>query len=139
MTLRYRYSQWDDTQVQQLPDPEELLEALSEDFLHHGDLGRALRQLMQRGYSPSSGQRQQGIQDLLRRLRQQRQETLARHNLDSLHQGLKERVEDIVRQEREAIQSRLSEMEGEPPEAGDAALRDVFKRLAQKNLATLDA
>ncbi|MBI2887569.1 MAG: VWA domain-containing protein, partial [Chloroflexi bacterium] len=49
------------------------------------------------------------------------------------------RVEEIVQQEREAIQGRLREMEGEPPEAGDAALRDVFKRLAQKNLATLDA
>ena len=135
-----RYSRWDNTQAQEIPGSDDLLQALSDDLLYHGDVSRALRQLMQRGLSLPSGKRLDGIQDMLRRLRERRQETLSQHNLDSLYQDLKDRLDRVVQREKESIGRRLQDMDNqgtqEPPEA--QALQDTFRRMAQKNLDALE-
>ena len=91
----YRYSRWDGTQQVFRLDEDSLLEALSEDVLAHGDLDRALRNLFQRGLQGEEGQRIEGLRDLIDRLKKQRQLQLERHNLDSLMDDLKERLEDV--------------------------------------------
>ena len=136
-----RYSRWDNTQAQEIPGSDDLLQALSDDLLYHGDISRALRQLMQRGLSLPSGKRLDGIQDMVRRLRERQQETLSQHNLDSLYQDLKDRLDRVVQREKESIERRLQDMDNqgaqEPPEA--QALQDAFRRMAQKNLDALEA
>ena len=48
--MRYRYARWDGTQ-DPWADPDDVLENLSDDLLEFGDLGQALRRMMQRGFS----------------------------------------------------------------------------------------
>ena len=41
--LTFRYSQWDGSQQVFDPDQDDLMEALAEDLMEHGDINRALR------------------------------------------------------------------------------------------------
>src|SRR3972149_6591825 len=99
--IRYRYSQWDGSQNVPDLDPDELLDALSDDLLSHGNLTRALQRLMQRGFDRRFGERLRGIQDLLQQLRNQRQQTLERYNLNSIIDDLRKRLDNVVKTERE--------------------------------------
>ena len=105
----YRYSRWDGTQDVFSMDEDELMDALSDDILSHGDLNHALRNMFQRGMRDEQGQRTQGLRDLMDRLRQQRQAQLERFNLDSLMDDLKERLQDVIDTERKGIDSRLDD------------------------------
>src|SRR5262252_497390 len=67
-----RYSRWDGTQAVPDLDADELLSAMSDDLLAEGDLMNALRRLFQRGARDPQGGRMPGLQDLLKRLQQQR-------------------------------------------------------------------
>jgi len=113
----YKYSAWDGTQGIDL-DPEEILSELADDILERGDLRQALRRMTQRGMR---GQNLMGLQDLMQRLRQRRQQQLERFNLDSSVDALKEALEEILRLEQEGIQRRLDQarQRTKPPAALD--------------------
>ena len=49
MARLYRYSQWDGSQEPFEADADALLDALAEDVIDHGDIRRALRDLIRRG------------------------------------------------------------------------------------------
>ena len=49
----FRYSRWDGTQRLDDLDAESILDALSDDYMRHGDLRRALERLMRRA-SPAA-------------------------------------------------------------------------------------
>ncbi len=135
----YRYSQWDNSQSSDSPNFEELFDALSDEVLQYGDFSRALRHFLQRGFSSQSGQQLGGVQDMLRQLRQQRRDLLGQHNLDSLYEDIKQRLDDLLQKERNSIQDRLQR--GAPDGATDnvdAALQDLYERMARKNLEKLD-
>ena len=139
----YRYSRWDGTQQVFGLDEDSLLEALSEDVLAHGDLDRALRNLFQRGLQGEEGQRIEGLRDLIDRLKKQRQLQLERHNLDSLMDDLKERLEDVVDTERRAIDKRLDEARKRIEQAGEtqqdfAAPMRLLEQRAEKSTEALD-
>ena len=112
--MRYRYSRWDGTQDPVELSSQELMDEISEDLMWHGDLWRALQRILQRGMRNRDGQRMQGIQDLLQRLRQQRQQTLQRYDLNSILDDIKERLKDIVDTERGGIQQRLEQAGVQP-------------------------
>ena len=99
----YRYSRWDGTQESLPVDGEDLMEAMADDLASHGDLRQALRNLMQRGMQGRMGSGFEGIREMMERLKQQSRERLERYNLASLVDELKERLENIVQQEREAL------------------------------------
>ena len=105
----YRYSQWDGTQQVYGPDEDDILEALSDDIMAHGDIDRALRNLFRQGMTDERGERVHGLRELRDRLQQMRQQRLERFNLDSLMDDLKERVQDIIDTERSGIERRLRE------------------------------
>ncbi|MEK7217027.1 MAG: VWA domain-containing protein [Chloroflexota bacterium] len=140
MVNHYRYSRWDDSQNQAVPGLDELFDSLSEDVLRYGDLSRAIRQFLQRGFEGASGRQMHGIQELLQKVRRQRQDMLARHNLDSLQEDLRRRLDDIIRQERQTVQERLKDDQPPPGDGAppDQALRDLRQRLARRNLEALD-
>ena len=115
----YRYSRWDGSQQVFDPDEDSLMESLSDDILEHGDVGRALRNLFQRGIVDDQGQRIGGLRDLLERLRLQRQRQLESYNMDSLMDDLKERLRDVIDTEGTGIARRLEEARHQVEQAGD--------------------
>ena len=134
--MRYRYSPWDGTQQINPLDPDELLEMLADDLFEDADLRRALERMMMRGGTRPDGDRMNGLRDLLEQLRQRRQEQLNRHNLDSPLGDIAEKLQDIVRQEREGIEKRLQDasQSGAPQE-----MQDLLKQVADRKKNALDA
>ena len=94
MTTLYRYSRWDGTQQLFPFDADELLEALSDELINDGDLARALQRMMRNGDQGKMDGRMPGLQQLMERLKQQRERELSRHNLNSGPLGLQSRDAD---------------------------------------------
>src|SRR3990170_6598380 len=112
--VAFRYSEWDGTQEIPPLDPDEVLEALTDDLMNFGDLQHAMRNLLQRGMRNSMGNRLQGLRDLLQQLRQQRRNTLDRYNLSSVMDDIKQRLDELLDMERSTIDRRLEETLGPP-------------------------
>src|SRR5262245_48511597 len=108
----YRYSQWDGTQDPFAIDADDLMDTMADELMSHGDLNRALRNLMQRGMQGHMGSGFEGIRQMLERLKQQSRERLERYNLASLIDELKKRLDDVLNMERTALTS--------PPQQGQA-------------------
>jgi hypothetical protein len=53
----FRYSRWDGSQRLDDLDAESILDTLSDDYMRHGDLRRALERLMREGFTDRDGQR----------------------------------------------------------------------------------
>ena len=87
-----RYSRWDGSQRFPDLDADDLLAAMSDDLMSDGDLWRALRRLFQHGVRHPEGLRQPGLQDLLQRLRQRRQQELDRYDLGSALEDIKKKL-----------------------------------------------
>src|SRR5581483_1598093 len=71
---RYAYSRWDGSQKLDDLDAEDILDALSDDYMRTGDLRKALERMMQQGFMGRDGMRRMGMQDLMDRLKQMRQQ-----------------------------------------------------------------
>ncbi len=123
MFSRYHYSRWDGTQRIEGLDADEILDALSEDFLREGDLRRAMEKLMREGFRGRDGQRRMGLQELMERLRNRRQQQLQRYNLSSVMEDIQKKLEEVKQMERAGIQRRLDDAAGRPrqPSPGDGA------------------
>src|SRR3990172_9052299 len=106
MVIRYRYTEWDGSQEIPPLDPDDILNALTDDLMNFGDLQHALRNLLQRGMRNPMGQRMQGLRDLLQQLRQQRRATLDRFNLSSVFEDIQRRLQDILDKERNTLEQR---------------------------------
>ena len=138
----YKYSRWDGSQQSLGPDEDALFESMADDLFAHGDLDRALRSLLQRGFDGEDGERIEGLRDLLERLRQQRQTELERHRLDSLMDEVRKRLEVVVGTERAGIDRRLSEARHQLAEDDAPGLREamqVLEERAERSRLTLDS
>jgi uncharacterized protein with von Willebrand factor type A (vWA) domain len=115
----YRYSQWDG-QDPFAVDADDLMDTMADELMSHGDLNRALRNLMQRGMRGHMGSGFEGLRQMLERLKQQSRERLERYNLASLIDELKKRLDDILNMERTALTS--PPQQGQPdPQGGQPA------------------
>jgi uncharacterized protein with von Willebrand factor type A (vWA) domain len=101
----YRYSNWDGSQDPFAMAAEDVMDAMSDELMAHGDLQRALQNLMRRGMQGNMGSGFEGIRELMERLKQQNRERLERYNLASMIDELKERLEEILNMEREALRT----------------------------------
>jgi hypothetical protein len=119
--VAWRYSEWDGTQEIPPLDPDDVLEALTDDLMNFGDLQHAMRNLLQRGMRDNTGNRLQGLRDLLQQLRQQRRNTLDRFNLSSVMDDIKHKLDELLEMERTTIDRRLQEALGDQPPSDDAA------------------
>src|SRR6185312_16302413 len=107
---RYGYSRWDGTQRIEGLDADEILDALSDDYMEGGSLQQALKRLMQEGVRTDDGRRTMGLQELLKRMRDQRNQQLNRYNMASgVMDDLREKLEEIKELERQGIQRRLDD------------------------------
>ena len=141
--INYRYSRWDGSQHPFDFDEDDILEALSEDIMNHGDVNRAMRNLMRNGLTGDQGQQVSGLRDLKERLRQLQQQQLERYNLESAMDDIEERLRDVLDTERAGIDRRLSEARDQMEMAGDdsqllQSAMDLLEQRAQQNLEKLD-
>jgi uncharacterized protein with von Willebrand factor type A (vWA) domain len=115
--VTYKYSPWDGTQELDI-SAEDILDAISEDLLERGDPRQALRRLMQRGMR---GQNLMGLQQMLQRLKERRQQRLDQYDLGSFMDKFQEALDEILRLEREGIDQRVDDAQRrtQPPSDGE--------------------
>src|SRR6266566_4319693 len=105
---RYGYSRWDGTQNIEGLDADDILKALSDDYMESGNLQQALKRLMQDGIRGEDGRQTMGLRELMERMREQRNQQLNRYNMASgVMDDLREKLEEIKQLERQGIQRRL--------------------------------
>ena len=108
-----RYSRWDGTQQIGPLSADDLMRAMSEDLMQDGDVNRALQRLFRWGFQRPDGEDVPGLQGLMQRLRDRRQEQLERYDLQSMLSDIADRIEQIVETERQGIAKRLDEAQQE--------------------------
>ena len=91
--VRLRYSSWDGSQEPFELDPDDVMDELSNDLMNSDNVWKALQRLLQRGMTGSAGQRQEGLRDLMERLKARRQELTDQYDLGSILKDIKERLE----------------------------------------------
>ncbi|HVS44940.1 MAG TPA: hypothetical protein VMU20_22000, partial [Candidatus Dormibacteraeota bacterium] len=126
-----RFTSWDGTQDPLGPDVEELFSRLSEDVFHGWDFESALRRLLSQGWRDRGGRRLLGLEEMMEQLRRRRQQQLERFNLDGIFKDIEEKLDNVLRTEREGITERLEQ-------ARDDSARRVLERVARKRRDTLD-
>jgi uncharacterized protein with von Willebrand factor type A (vWA) domain len=104
-----RYSRWDGTQSHETLDPNEVLEALSDDLMNSGDLDLAMQRMFRWGFERPDGSHMPGLRDLMNRVRQQRQEQMDRYDLNSVIDQVRDKLREVMVTERDGIASRLEE------------------------------
>src|SRR5215471_6579994 len=105
---RYGYSRWDGTQRIEGFDADEILDALSDDYMEDGNLQQALKRLLQDGMRSEDGHRTMGLREMMERMRNMRNQQLNRYNMASgVMDDLREKLEEIKQLERQGIQHRL--------------------------------
>ena len=147
MAPNYRFSRWDGTQLLSEAADEALLNEFMEDVLARGDIDSSLRSILRRGAHPrDSDVDVQGMDDMLRKLRAQRQEVLRKHDLGSLLDDLRNKLEEVIQTERQGIEERVAaanDAVSNPPEGLDAEtaarLSERVRDMAQRNEAKLNA
>ena len=138
MAVRFTYSRWDGTQ--QIPDldADALLRAMGDELIEHGDPNAALRRMLHQGMEVD-GTRLEGIREMLRKLRERRQERLEQHDLGGVYDEISEALDEVVATERASLDE-LSEAQGDGRrrEVESEAIEDcrsVLDLLDHENLA----
>jgi uncharacterized protein with von Willebrand factor type A (vWA) domain len=126
-----RYSRWDGSQEGDFPAAEEVFSRLAEDVFHGWDFESALRRLLSQGFKDREGKRLPGLEGLLEKLRQQRQQKLERYSLDGLFKNIEERLDRILQKERRTLSKRQEEASGNPQSR-------LTERAMESRLAQLD-
>ncbi|HEY3072064.1 MAG TPA: VWA domain-containing protein [Candidatus Limnocylindrales bacterium] len=147
-----RFRAWDGSQSLPNLEADEIMDALADDLMAEGDLSAALRRLMDRGWKSGDPTRQdlRGLQDMMERLRQRRQELLDRYKLGDVLSDVRRQLDDIEATERSGIERRLDEASREGqvngPESGrernradNPQLRNMLRDMAAKRLDQLEA
>jgi uncharacterized protein with von Willebrand factor type A (vWA) domain len=125
MPAHFRYSRWDGTQRLDDIDADHILDALSDDYMSYGDLRAALQRLYRWGE-----QDLQGLDELLKQLREKREQELSRYDLDTAVDAIRERLQDVLDTERAGIDRKVEQA----PEENQR----LMERLAKKRRDQLD-
>jgi len=99
---------------------DDVLGAVADDLLYHGDLDAALRRALQQGFRMPSGERVAGLRDLLDRLATRREELLGTGDLSRVHDDARRRLEELLDTERAEL-DRSAAAAGD--DGGEAARR----------------
>ncbi|MEW6152786.1 MAG: VWA domain-containing protein [Actinomycetota bacterium] len=130
---RHRYSRWDGTQAVPALAGQDVLDAVADDLLYHGDVNAALRRLLQGGFE-HDGRHVQGLRDLLERLRERRRSTLERYDLGGVYEEIARELRDIVDEERLAV----DDAERQARASGDSRRRENGEAAAAERRLELD-
>ena len=128
---RHRFSEWDGSQAAAAA-ADDVLGAMVDDLMEFGDLRWAMRNLMSRGMDIPEGGHRAGLREMLRNLRDQKRDQLARFNLSGIFKDIEQKLDEILGMERDAINKVLDVDE-------DDFANQVMKQVAQRNKDALDA
>jgi uncharacterized protein with von Willebrand factor type A (vWA) domain len=138
-----RYSRWDGTRSVPDLDADEILGALADDVMAEGDIGEALRRLLERGWRSNDPIRPDlaGLRDLLDRLRRQREDLLERYRLGDVLGDIRRELDEIVADERSGVERRLDEATTTDARSAPVSpdVRRMARDLAARRLDRLDA
>jgi len=101
MASRFTYSRWDGTQRGFEIDADSLLDELADDLTYHGDINTAMRKMMQNGMRDVDGNQMPGLRELMKRLREQREQIQERGDLGGVYSEIADELNDIVDEERQ--------------------------------------
>src|SRR5262249_45068487 len=104
--IRVRYTAWDGSQTVQL-DPDRLFEKLAEALSLTDDVQRALEWMLRQGLE-LDGVRIMGLDEALEQLRKEMRQRFQKWNLDEALNEPQERLNDILRRERQALDEKLA-------------------------------
>ncbi len=133
----YRYARWDGTQGLDELTADDLLAELSDDILAESDLSSALARLLARGIrgDRAGEQRLTGLNELIRRLAQEREDLLSRYELGDVLSDVRDQLDDIVNSERRALERHIA---GVARDASDPQLRQMASGIAARRQEQLD-
>jgi uncharacterized protein with von Willebrand factor type A (vWA) domain len=134
MSSRFTYSRWDGTQRGFEVDADSLLDEMTDELLYHGDVNSALRKMMQDGLRDANGERIAGMRELMQKLREQRQEIQERGDLGGVYSEIADALNDIVDEERHAIQNYTEQAAN----SGDERRAETAKQSAMDRNFRLD-
>ncbi|MGH9132132.1 MAG: vWA domain-containing protein [Acidimicrobiales bacterium] len=134
MSPLYAYSRWDGTQVGFESDATDILSQLSDDLLYHGDVGAALRRLLQSGFADRSGERVAGLRELMERLRQRRRDELERWDMGGLYEDIAQALREVMDTEAAS----LDLLESAAADSGDPARIRATQDVASQRRTQLD-
>ena len=129
-----RYSPWDGTQSMFELDAFDIMDELIDDLVYHGDVMGALRRLLQEGMDGREGNRVMGLQEILERMRRERDRISRSDALGGDFAELAQELRDVVDLERQAIQDQIADA----GEAGSDRESELTRDNAQAALLELD-
>ena len=105
----YRYGRWDDSQEPFPPSVDDLMDSLSDDLSKHGDVKTSLRRLNQKGFETPDGSNVEGLRSMMEKLREKHKDIVDKYDLNSVMQGIREKLKEIKELEETTLESRLQE------------------------------
>ena len=108
MASRFTYSRWDGTQRGFEIDADSLLDELADELTYHGDINTAMRKMMQNGMRDVNGNQMPGLRELMKRLREQREQIQERGDLGGVYSEIADELNDIVDEERQVAGSNFT-------------------------------
>ena len=130
----FQYSAWDGTQVGFDLDADALLSEMADELLYHGDLNAAMRRMLQQGFQDRNGEQLMGMQEMLKRLRERRQQELEQRDLGGVYDDIAEKINDVMEHERAGMDRRVQEARA----GDDDRRREIVEQLAQERGLELD-
>jgi uncharacterized protein with von Willebrand factor type A (vWA) domain len=109
MPSRFNYSRWDGTQQGFEFDAQSLIDELTDDLVHHGDVNAALRRMMQEGMRNDRGENLMGLREMMQKVRDKRTEIKDRGDLGGVYKEIADELDDLVDEERHAIDQALKD------------------------------
>ena len=134
MAKRFEYSRWDGTQTGFEFDADAAFDELTDELLYHGDVNAALRRMMQEGMTDRNGEQLQGLRELLEKLRAERQQRLENSDLGGVYDEIKDQLDDIIDEERHAIENARRDAEN----SGDERRAQNARAAAEERNMRLD-
>ena len=134
MPSRFNYSRWDGTQQGFEFDAQSLIDELTDDLVHHGDVNAALRRMMQEGMRNERGENLMGLREMMQKLRDKRNEIKDRGDLGGVYKEIADELDDLVDEERHAIDQALKDA----VRSGDERRSALAKESAEQKNFRLD-
>ena len=134
MPSRFNYSRWDGTQRGFDFDAQSLIDELTDDLVHHGDVNAALRRMMQDGMRNDRGEQMMGLREMMQKLRDKKNEIKDRGDLGGVYKEIADELNDLVDEERHAITDALRDAQ----KSGDERRSEIAKEAADQRNFRLD-
>lgn len=115
----YRYSEWDGSQKLFDMDPDKLMDELDRLMMRYGDVSQALRAMRRNGDWNGQQRQMPSLDRLLQQMRQMRQNKLNRYDMGSIMDGIREKLDEIIKTEKQGIQKQVNDAK-EKAKAGNS-------------------